>query len=180
MSEITLRSLYIHPDQTSVKISFEEIFEREDDTEESGVRRIPVKRSIEAPLKPKKGLLDDMKSLRRHGLAIHGIRLANEDDFTNWNVQRIDIARDYTLKKSRVKIIMSVVNELTGKVSTLDIGQYVMYPKDDDKVKYAKMDEVTTIIEKIIKKTWNYLNGDQDDDGQFVLFAKLVREPITV
>lgn len=180
MSEIVLRSLYIHPDQTLVSIKFDETFEKEDPSEESGIKRTTVKRTIEAPLRPKKGLLDDMKSLRRHGLAIHGIRLANEDDFTNWNIQRIDIAGDYTLKKSRVKIVMSVVNELTGKVSKLDIGQYAMYPKDDEKAKYSKMDEVTTIIEKIIKKSWNFLNGDQDEDGQFILFAKTVREPITV
>lgn len=163
-----------------VSIKFDETFEKEDPTEESGVKRTTVKRTLEAPLRPKKGLIDDMKSIRKHGLAIMGIRLKSEDDFTNWNVQRIDISGDYTLKKSRVKIIMSVVNESTDKVSSLDIGQYVMYPKNDEQAVYPEMDKVTTIIEKIVIKVWNYLNGDQDEDGQFVLFPKTTREPITV
>jgi hypothetical protein len=181
MSERILRSLYIHPDQSKVEIKFTEIRQIEDETEEDGSRSIKINHTVEAPLRPTKGLLDDFKSFRRHGLEIAGIELADEPrQIKKWGCQRITIAGDYVTKKSRIVITLSLACELTGKVIPVKVGQVTMYPKADDKVKYHKADELTKLFEKVVEKVWNYLNGDMEEDGQFVIFARLHPEAVTV
>jgi hypothetical protein len=173
--EIKLNSLYIHPDLSMVEIKFTELRIIEDQTEEDGQRTIPIKRTIEAPLRPASALCDDLKSLRRHGLAIQGIKLEKEaTQIKNWTVMRINIAGDMLTKKSRLTMTLAIRSELTGKITPLKVGQVTMYPKDDDKVKYEKAAEMTQLVEKIANGVWGYLNGEFDESipgDQLVLYS---------
>jgi hypothetical protein len=174
-----LNSLYIHPDLSMVEIKFTELHTVEDETEEDGFKTIPIKRTIEAPLRPSSGLCDDLKSMRRHGLEIQGIKLEKEaTQIKNWTVMRINIAGDMLLKKSRLTITLACKSELTGKVVPMKVGQVTMYPKDQDKVKYHKAEEMTKLVEKIANGVWGYLNGEFDEaikGDQLVLYQS---EPI--
>lgn len=173
--EKKLNSLYIHPDLSSVEIKFTELHVIEDETEEDGQRTIPVKRSIEAPLRPTSALCDDLKSMRRHGLDILGIKLEKEaTQIKNWTVMRINISGDMLLKKSRLEMVLALKADLTGKIVPIKVGQVTMYPKDQDKVKYHKAQEMTQLVEKIANGVWGYLNGEFDESipgDQLVLYA---------
>ena len=173
--EKKLNSLYIHPDLSAVEIKFTELHVIEDETEEDGQRTIPVKRTIEAPMRPTSALCDDLKSMRRHGLDILGIKLEKEAaQIKNWTVQRIKISGDMLLKKSRLEMELALKSDLTGKVVPIKVGQVTMYPKDEDKVKYHKAAEMTQLVEKIANGVWGYLNGEFDESipgDQLVLYS---------
>src|SRR5688572_1825963 len=146
--EKKLNSLYIHPDLSTVEIKFTELHYIADENEEDGQRTIPVKRGIEAPLRPTSALCDDLKSMRRHGLEILGIKLEKEStQIKMWTVQKLIISGDMLLKKSRLEIVLALKCELTGKIVPIKTGQVTMYPKDEDKVKYHKAAEMTKLVE---------------------------------
>lgn len=172
--ERKLNELYIHPDLSTVFIEFTELHTVEDESEEDGYKTVPIVRTIEAPLRPTSGLCDDMKSLRRHGLDILGIKLEKEaTQIKMWTVMRIKISGDMLLKKSRLEMTLALKADLTGKIVPLKVGQVTMYPKDDDKVKYHKHAELAQLVEKIANGVWGYLNGDYEDSGdgeQLVLY----------
>lgn len=172
--ERKLNSLYIHPDLSTVEIKFTELVNIEDETEEDGQRTIHIKRTIEAPLRPTSGLCDDLKSMRRHGLDILGIKLEKEaSQIKNWTCQKIIISGDMLLKKSRLEMVLALKSELTGKIVPVKVGQTTMYPKDDDKVKYHKHAELAQLVEKIAKGVWKYLNGEFDESipgDQLILY----------
>jgi len=130
---------------------------------------------VKSESRPHKDLINSMKKLRKHGLAIIGIELADESkQLSNWIVTKIKISGDVFKQQSRVEIFLGVRSDLTGKISELSCGQVTMYPKDDEKVKYVDAPKMTAIIEDIIEECWSYLDGKCEEgmNPQMSLFPK--------
>jgi hypothetical protein len=173
-NERQLKSLTIKPDFSQVKVTFAEVITHEvaeDSDEENAVTTNEF--SVTSANRPHKDLLDSMKKLRRFGLEILEIELADEaKGIKNWNVGTIKIIGDLLLKQSRVELTLTKAIDLTGKVAKIKTSQVTMYPSVDDAVKYHNADKMTAVIEDIVEEVWSFLNGkyDSEIDGQLPLF----------
>lgn len=185
-SERQLKSLTIKPDFSRIKITFAEVTTHEpvEGDDENVVTSNEF--SVSSANRPHKDLLDSMKKLRRYGLEILEIELADEaKSIKNWNVGSIKISGDLLLKQSRVELTLDKKIELTGKVAKIKTSQVTMYPQVDDAVKYHNADKMTAIIEDIVEEVWSFLNGKYDSDtdpNQLALFPdrednKLIQHP---
>jgi hypothetical protein len=166
-----LRSLSITDEH--VKISFVEAdyFAGSSDNEEEDNDKISEHHfSVKSGITPHKDLTDSMKKLRRLALDALEINLADAKDYYQWDVTGINIAGNYTEKKSRLVISLAKNVKSTGKAFALKTGQITMYPDAEDKVKFPFADKITPIVEDIIEECWSYLNGKYEEEGQYVLF----------
>lgn len=173
-----LRQLRIATDLNHVFVKFIEIIQHEPkEGEEEGARK-QRKYTCDGDNRPHKDLVGEMKKLRKYGLDMLGIELADSaKQLKDWTVLQIDIAGDMELKQSRVKIMLGKFVEKTGKVSKIQTQQMVMYPATDDSSKYHEVDKVTNIIEAIAAETFLYCGGkceeDEKENRQLALFPIL-------
>lgn len=173
--ERQLLNLKIAEDLNYVKIKFSEIDPEEtDDPEDIDINKF----TAESTRRPHKDFVDSLKKLRKHGLAILGIKLDDEaKQLRNWTVSAIKISGDMLLKQSRVVMTLSLRSDLTGKITPIKVSQVTMYPKADEKVKYHDADKMTAVIEEISQEAWSYIFKGKYEKGtnpQLALFAEKV------
>lgn len=173
--ERQLLNLKIAEDLNHVEIKFAEVNARESDSEEED----DIKQNTftaESTNRPHKDFVDAMKKLRKHGLAILGIELADEaKQLKNWTVSGIKISGDMLLKQSRVILTLSKKVDLTGKIARIKTGQVTLYPKVDDAVKYHDADKLANLVEDVVKEAWAYLFSgkyESETNPQLALFPE--------
>lgn len=183
-SDKQLRCLKISDDLDEVYVKFEEtrVHELPDGADESADNDVTQHvYEVTSQNRPHKNLTDALKKLRKHGMAIKGIELADASkQIKNWVVRQITIDGDSLKQQSRMEITLGVRSDLTGKVSPLKCGSVTMYPKDDEKVKYSKASEMVKDYEDVVAEVWEYLNGKTESDDvpnpQLALFPKVTVE----
>lgn len=179
-TERQLRRLSISDDLEEVHVKWDEtrIYELPEGADEHAENEIKtIGHETNSPFRPHKNLVDALKKLRKHGLAIQGIELDDESkQIKRWIVKDLQIDGEALKQQSRATITLGVKSELTGKVSPLKVGTVTMYPKDDDKVKYLGAPQMTTIIEDIESELWEYMDGKIESvdvpDPQYSLFPR--------
>lgn len=157
--ERQLRKLKVSPDLNEVAVDWVEVRTHEtQDGSESEIKK-PKHRTV-GDYRPHKDLVNKLKKLRKHGLDMLGIELADmSKDLGKWSVLQIKIDGDLLLKQSRLKIVLGIKNDKTGKVSKIETQQMTMYPAVDDAAKYHAADEVARIMEEIQEEVWLYCEG---------------------
>lgn len=168
--ERQLRTLQIATDLKSVYIEFEEIvtMEPKEGEEESSVVKVPY--SVDSPYKPHSDLVNAMKKLRQHGLALYNIKLEDSSkQLKNWTVGQIKVSGDVLMKQSRVVISLGIFSEDTGKVGTLKCPEVTMYGESQ----YKDHEKLAKDIELILAETWLYMGGKYEDAGQLPLFQEI-------
>jgi hypothetical protein len=175
-----LRKLTISDDLNEVNVMWDEtrLYELPEGADENAENEIrTITHATTSPFRPHKNLTDALKKLRKHGLAIQGIELADESkQIKRWIVRDLQIDGDHNKQQSRATITLGVISDLTGKVSPLKVGTVTMYPKDEDKVKYLGAPQMTTIIQDIEAELWEYMDGKIESidipDPQYSLFPR--------
>jgi hypothetical protein len=173
-----LRNLQISADLNSVSIIFDEvkILPVPDGADPEVTNEIRTDTyTVVSENRPHKNLVDAVKKLVKHGLAIMGITLEDNKQIKNWIFLGLKIDGDPTKQQSRATITLGVRSELTGKISKLACSQVTMYPKDDEKVKYQDAGKLTTAIEDASAEVWEYAAGKCEDENmpntQLALFT---------
>jgi len=181
-TERQLRNLSISDDLEEVNVKWDEtrIYELPEGADEHAENEIKtISHETTSPFRPHKNLVDALKKLRKHGLAIQGIELDDEaKQVKRWIVTNLKIEGNALKQQSRATITLGVKSELTGKVGKMQVGTVTMYPKDDDKVKYQGAPQMTTIIEDISAEVWEYMDGKIESvdvpDPQYSLFPRRI------
>lgn len=172
---LQLLTLKVAEDLNSIEIRFAEVNTHESDGDEDNDISTNYF-TCESTNRPHKDLVDSMKKLRKHGLAILGIELADEaKQLREWTVSGIKIDGDLLKKQSRVVLTLAKKVELTGKIARIKTGQVTMYPKQDDAVKYHDADKMTAIIEDIVEECWSYIfdgKCEAETNPQLALFPE--------
>lgn len=179
-SDRQLRSVEIASDLSTVDIKFHEIviLEPIEEGDENVVKKIPY--ATKAPIRPHKDFHESMKKLRKFALELLGLDYIATDakNIKAFTVLKISIAGDYLMKQSRVKMVLSLLVEETGKVVDIDVPETTMYGES----KYHNIEKMTAVIEDIIEETWSYLEGKNGEDdfknGQLVLFPAREQKPL--
>lgn len=175
-----LRRLTISDDLDEVNVKWDEtrVYELPDGADENSENEVrTIGHQTTSPFRPHRNLVDALKKLRKHGLAIQGIELSDESkQIKRWVVLDLQIDGDPLKQQSRATITMGVKSELTGKCSPLKVGTVTMYPNDEDKVKYLGAPQMTTIIQDIEAELWEYMDGKIESvdvpDPQYSLFPR--------
>lgn len=150
-----------------VKIKFVELVTQELQEGEEENTVIDNMYMITSKHKPHKDLLDAMKKLRKHALAIIDLTVDSKD-LPRYSVTSVDIAGDLVMKQSRVTITLGLENKRTGKIIPIGGSQTTMYGDSD----YADAPAMSKLIEELVEQIWLYLTGKYEQEQQLALFAR--------
>lgn len=164
--ERQLRRLKISPDLNYVKVNYIEIRTHEAKGDNESVVKRP-KFTGEGDYRPHKDLLNKLTMLRKYGLEMLGIELADAaKDLSKWSILELKLDGDHTTKKSRLRIVLGIQNEKTKKVSKIETQQVTLYPAQDDASKYHNADKVAQLVNDLIPEVWLYCEGKFEDEAK--------------
>ena len=179
MSKISVdrqfRKIEISEDNT-VKVSFREILTLPPDHPENDNPIKVRKYTVESDDVPHDDLIDLLKKLKVHALAINEMEVDDAKKKGDYQVTTVQIDGDVLLQKSRVKFVISKTVNRTGKIIPIKTCQTTMYGDSD----YAEHEKMSKILEELIEEVWLYLTGKSGEEieGQLPLFSPLQLEPL--
>ncbi len=137
--------------------------EKEDDEKESPVG---YRYSVKSPRYPHKDFTDAFKKLRKHALAICEMQYGDAKALSNYEVIKVKIAGDITLRQSRVVMKVAKFVDRTQKYIKWTTPQVTMYGES----KYEDAPDMAKLIEHLILEATAYMNGKSREDDQLALF----------
>lgn len=170
------RKLEISEDN-KVKVKFVEVITNPSSHPENDNEITVRKYAVESEDLPHPDLIDLVKKLKVHALAVNEMEIEDSKKRGDYRVSSIQVDGDLLLQKSRVKFVISkTVNRTNGEIK-IETGQTTMYGESN----YAEHEKMSKIIEDLIEEVWLYLSGKfhEVSEGQLPLFAPLQMEKLT-
>lgn len=137
--------------------------ELEDDEKDAP---IGYKYTLGSPRYPHKDFIDAMKKLRKHALAICEMEYGDSKQLAKYEVIKVKIAGDVTLRQSRVVMKVAKLVDRTEKYIKWTTPQVTMYGES----KYEDAPDLAKLVEHLILEANAYMNGKSQEEDQLPLF----------